>query len=157
VRRSGLLISGIGEAAWSTLNRGFKSSLSVASAVGMWATLFALSERSGMSTAPRAQAFRPGLRVRRMLSPLTVRVMDQAVEDGVGVGDQGVPLIDRELAGDDGGAAVVAILEDLQQVVAGGGVERLEAPVVEDKQIDAAEGAQQTGGGGRRRAPKRGR
>jgi len=123
----------------------------------MWATLFALSERSGMSTAPRAQAFRPGLRVRRMLSPLTVRVMDQAVEDGVGVGDQGVPLIDRELAGDDGGAAVVAILEDLQQVVAGGGVERLEAPVVEDKQIDAAEGAQQTGGGGRRRAPKRGR
>ena len=68
-----------------------------------------------------------------------------------------MPLIDRELACDDGGAVAVAVLEDLPEVVAGGGVERLEAPVVEDKQIDAAEGAQQTGGGGRRRAPKRGR
>jgi hypothetical protein len=65
-----LLVSGIGEAARSTLNHGSKSSLSVAaSAVGMWATLFALSKRSGMSTAPLAQAFRPGLRVRRRLSP----------------------------------------------------------------------------------------
>ena len=71
VRRSGLLVSGIGEAARSTLNHGSKSSLSVAaSAVGMWATLFALSKRSGMSPAPRAQVFRPGFRVRRMLSPL---------------------------------------------------------------------------------------
>jgi hypothetical protein len=85
-----------------------------------------------MSTASRAQAFRPGLRVRRSLAVEIdpVAVMDQAVEDGVGVGgvaDQGVPLIDRELAGDDGGAAAVAILEDLQEVVAGRGVERLEA------------------------------
>ena len=35
-----------------------------------------------------------------------------------------MPLIDRELAGDDGGAAAV---------VAGRGVERLEAPIVEDR------------------------
>jgi hypothetical protein len=50
VRRSGLLVSGIGEAAGSTLNHGSKSSLSVAApAVGMWATLFALSKRSGIS------------------------------------------------------------------------------------------------------------
>jgi len=63
-----------------------------------------------------------------------VGVMDQAVEDGVGVcriADQRVPLIDGELAGDDGGAAAVAVLEDLQEVVASRGVERLEAPVVE--------------------------
>ena len=69
-----------------------------------------------------------------------VGVMDQAVEDGVGVGgvaDQRVPLIDGKLAGDDGGAVAVAILEDLQEVVAGRGVERLEAPVVEDEEIDA--------------------
>src|SRR5437899_337189 len=73
--------------------------------------------------------------------------MDQAVEDGVGVGgvaDQRVPLIDRELAGDDGGAAAVAVLEDLQEVVAGRSVERLKAPVVENEQIDAAERAQET-------------
>ena len=68
--------------------------------------------------------------------------MDQAVEDGVGVGgvaDQRVPLIDGELAGDDGGAVAVAILKDLQEVVASRGIERLEAPVVEDETIDAAE------------------
>jgi hypothetical protein len=67
-------------------------------------------------------------------------IMDQAVEDAVGVGgvaDQRVPLIDGELAGDDGGAAAVAVLKDLQEVVAGCGVERLEAPVVEDEEIDA--------------------
>src|SRR6202171_4943175 len=76
-----------------------------------------------------------------------VGVMNQAVEDGVGVGgiaDQRVPLIDGELAGDDGGAVAVAILEDLQEVVASCGIERLEAPVVEDEKIDAAERAQQT-------------
>src|SRR5207245_10011572 len=78
-----------------------------------------------------------------------VGVRDQAVQDGVGVGgvaDQRVPLIDRELAGDDGGAAAVAVLEDLQEVVAGCGVERLEAPVVENEEIDATESAQETGG-----------
>ena len=54
VRHSGLLLSGIGEAARSTLNHGLKTLWSVAaSAVGMWATPFALSKRSGMSTAPR--------------------------------------------------------------------------------------------------------
>jgi len=74
--------------------------------------------------------------------------MDQAVEDSVGVGgvaDQWVPLIDGDLAGDDGGAVAVAVLEDLQEVVAGRGVERLEAPVVEDEEIDATERAQETG------------
>jgi hypothetical protein len=77
-----------------------------------------------------------------------VGVMDQAVEDGVGVGgiaDQRMPLIDRELAGDDGGAAAVAVLKDLQEVVAGRGVERLEAPIVEDEKIDSAERAQDAG------------
>lgn len=75
-------------------------------------------------------------------------VVDQAVEDGVGVSgvaDQRVPLIHRELAGDDGGAATVAVLEDLREVVAGRGIERVEAPVVEDEQIDAAKRPQQTG------------
>jgi hypothetical protein len=73
-----------------------------------------------------------------------VGVVYQAVENGVGVGgiaNQRVPLVDRELAGDEGGAAAVAVLEYFQQVVAGRGVERLQAPVVEDKEIDAAERA----------------
>jgi hypothetical protein len=45
-------------------------------------------------------------------------VVDDAVEDGVcerGLVDVGVPLIDGELAGDQRGFLVVAILEDLQR------------------------------------------
>ena len=48
--------------------------------------------------------------------------MDEAIEDGVGIGrvaDHGVPVVDGQLAGDDGGAAAVAFLEDLEKVVAG--------------------------------------
>lgn len=52
-----------------------------------------------------------------------------------------VPLVDRELAGDEGGAAAVAILQDLQEVVAGAGIERLEPPIIEDQQIDTLEAA----------------
>ena len=77
-----------------------------------------------------------------------VGVVDEAIEDGVGVGriaDQLVPFVDRDLAGDDGRAAAVAFFEDFEQVVAGGGVERLEAPVVEDEELHAAEGAQDAG------------
>src|SRR5260370_20076129 len=82
--------------------------------------------------------------------------MDQAVENGVGVGgiaDQHVPLIDRELAGDDGGAAAVAVLEDLQEVMAGCGVERLEGPGVENEGVDATERAPETGGAARAARP----
>jgi hypothetical protein len=41
--------------------------------------------------------------------------------------------------------AAVAVLEDLQEVMARRGVERLEAPVIEDEEIDAAERAQEAG------------
>jgi hypothetical protein len=68
-RRSGCLVSGIGEAAWSILNRGSKDLFFCCSYCGHVRNAVALSKRSGMSTAPLAQAFRLGLRVRRMLSP----------------------------------------------------------------------------------------
>ena len=71
-------------------------------------------------------------------------VVDEAIEDGVGVGriaNEFVPAVDGKLRRDDGGAAAVSLLEDFEEVVAGGGVERLEAPVVEDEKIDAAEAA----------------
>src|SRR5215470_10740792 len=73
-------------------------------------------------------------------------VMDDAVEDGVGEGrfaDQIVPAVDRDLAGDQRGAAAVAVLDDLQQVVTLLGTERLKTPVVEDQELDAAEGTHQ--------------
>jgi hypothetical protein len=74
--------------------------------------------------------------------------VDDAIEDGVGVSgiaDQLVPLIDGDLAGDDGRAAAVALLEDFEEVMASGGVERLETPIVEDEQLDAAEGSHDAG------------
>lgn len=72
-------------------------------------------------------------------------VVDEAIEHGIGIGgvtDGAMPLVHGELACNDGGSTTVAIFEDLQQIVAGGGIERLEAPIVKDEQIDAAERAQ---------------
>ena len=69
-------------------------------------------------------------------------VVHEPVEDGVGIGrvaNHLMPGRDGELAGDDGGAAAVAVLEDFEQVVAGLVVERLQAPVVKDEQLNAAE------------------
>ena len=66
-------------------------------------------------------------------------VVDDAVEDGVGVGglaDEVVPCVDRRLAGDDGGAAAIALLHDLEEVLAGRGVERPKAEIVQDEDID---------------------
>lgn len=69
-------------------------------------------------------------------------VVDDAVEDDVGDGglaDDIVPAIDGYLAGDERCAVAVAFFDDLQQIAALVGPERLEAPVVEDEQPDLAE------------------
>ena len=50
-----------------------------------------------------------------------------------------MPAVDGNLAGDHGGAAPVAVLDDLQEVVTLLGIERLQTPVVEDEELDAAE------------------
>src|SRR5262245_61781643 len=63
----------------------------------------------------------------------TMGIVDDAIEDGVGDGrlaDDVVPAIDGDLAGDEGGAAAIALLDDLQQIAALVGGERLQAPVV---------------------------
>jgi hypothetical protein len=44
-----------------------------------------------------------------------------------------MPFVDRNLAGEDGRTAAVALLEDLVEIVAGASVERLQAPIVEDQ------------------------
>jgi len=54
-------------------------------------------------------------------------IVDDAVEDGVGDGrfaDDVVPAIDRDLAGDEGGAAAAALLDDLQEIATLVGPER---------------------------------
>src|SRR5208337_685387 len=69
-----------------------------------------------------------------------VRVMDDAVEDGVGIGgvaDEIVPFLDGRLAGDDGGAAAIALLDEFEEGVAGRGVENLQTKIVEDEHLGA--------------------
>jgi hypothetical protein len=49
----------------------------------------------------------------------TVSVVNEAIQDGVAEGwvaDNVVPMFNRDLAGDDGGGATVAIIKDLQKV-----------------------------------------
>src|SRR5271169_1947771 len=75
-------------------------------------------------------------------------VVDEAVEDGVGVGriaDHLMPFVDRNLAGEEGRAAAVAFFEDLVEVAAGAGIERVETPIVEDEKLDAVEAAHDPG------------
>ncbi len=63
-----------------------------------------------------------------------VGVVDDAIEDGVGQGgiaDDLVPALDRQLAGDQQRAGVVAVLDDLEQIAALLGAERLGSPIVE--------------------------
>jgi hypothetical protein len=89
-RRSGCLISGIGEAPWSILNRGSTGMFFVLLSLccGRVGNALRVVQAQRHVHSATAQAFRPGLRVRRMLSPLrSIRwasgVMDQAIEDGV--------------------------------------------------------------------------
>jgi hypothetical protein len=75
-----------------------------------------------------------------------VGVVDDAVQDGVGVGwivDDVVPAVDRDLAGDDGGPAAIPFFEDLEEIAPGAGVEGLAPPIVEDEQLGTDEGAQE--------------
>ena len=68
-----------------------------------------------------------------------------------------MPLVHRDLAGDDGRAAAVAFFEDFEEIVARSGIERVEPPVVENEELDAAERRAGCGHSGRRRAPARDR
>jgi hypothetical protein len=71
-----------------------------------------------------------------------VGVVDDAIEDGVGVGgiaDDLVPFVDGDLAGDDGRSSTITFFEDFEEVMTSGGIERLETPIVEDEQLHTAE------------------
>ena len=60
-------------------------------------------------------------------------VVNEAVEDGVsdgGIGDDLVPMLDRHLAGDDGRSALMAIVDDFEEIATLLAGKRGEAPVV---------------------------
>ncbi len=75
-------------------------------------------------------------------------VVNEAIEDGVGVGgiaDHVMPGGQGKLRSDDRGAASISLLEDFEQVMTGAGVEGLEAEIVKDEEVGAAEGFDETG------------
>src|SRR5258708_38781757 len=77
-----------------------------------------------------------------------VGVVDEAIEDCVGdggVADDFVPAIDGQLAGDDDRTSFISVLDDLEQVAALIGVERLRSPVVQNEQIETSDSAQHLG------------
>jgi hypothetical protein len=45
-------------------------------------------------------------------------------------------MIDRDLAGDDRRSPAVAFFEDFEEVVAGGGIERLKTPIIGHPRLD---------------------
>lgn len=68
-----------------------------------------------------------------------MRIVDDAVEDGVGVGrltDHVVPGAYRDLSGDQRGFRAVALFEDFEQVEALLIGQAMGAPVIQDEQID---------------------
>ena len=68
-------------------------------------------------------------------------VVNKPVEDGVGiswVADEGMPFVDGDLAGQDRRTATVTFLEDLVEVTTTTGIERFEAPIVEDEELDTS-------------------
>src|SRR6266566_4480791 len=54
-----------------------------------------------------------------------------------------MPAIDRDLAGDQQGSPVVAIIDDLEQIAALLGIERFRPPIIDDQQAGAFERAHQ--------------
>ena len=72
------------------------------------------------------------------------------VADGVGlvgVTDDGVPVGDGQLAGDEGGGPLGPVLDDLGEVAAFGVAERCEHPVVDGEQVQSAQPGEQPGVG----------
>jgi len=68
--------------------------------------------------------------------------VDQAIADGVGergVADHFVPRFDWQLTGDEGGGALVAVLDHLEKIAALGVLERSQSPAVDDQKMSAGE------------------
>jgi len=73
-------------------------------------------------------------------------VVDEAVEDGIGdggVAERLMPLFDRHLAGEDGGATLRAVLDDLEQIGRLLTGERLHREVIQHQDVDLRPGREQ--------------
>jgi hypothetical protein len=77
-------------------------------------------------------------------------VVEEAVKDRVpegGISDDFMPVIGGDLAGEQSPTATVAVVEDLQEIVAGQIIEGSEPPVVEDKEVSSCEALEEPGPG----------
>jgi len=77
-----------------------------------------------------------------------VSVVYEPIEDGVpegGLADDIVPVLERELAGDAGSVAAVAVFEDFEEVAALRIGQGREPEVVEDEEVDLAEALEEPG------------
>jgi hypothetical protein len=72
--------------------------------------------------------------------------VDQAIEDGIGksrIADDLVPVLDRQLAGDDGRATPKPIFQNLQHLSALLGNHGRKTPIIEDQELDAHQAFEQ--------------
>ena len=93
-------------------------------------------------------AVRPSHRATLQLD--TVCVVEQAVADGVGlvgVADDGVPVGDGQLTGDEGRGAFGPVLDDLGEVAPLGVAQRCDHPIVDGEQVELREASQEPGVG----------
>jgi hypothetical protein len=77
-----------------------------------------------------------------------MRLMHQAVEDRIGqrrVADRGMPMLDLQLAGDDGRAGAMAVIEDLQEVPAAFVGQRRQRPFVDHQHLGLGQLRQRLG------------
>ena len=71
-----------------------------------------------------------------------VDVVGQAVEERAGealFAERGGPLIERQVRGDDGGAALIALTDQFEQQLGAGLSERDKAQLIDDQQLVAGE------------------
>jgi len=77
-----------------------------------------------------------------------VGVVDQTVENRIcesGVWDSRMPIAHRNLCGDQGGGAAIAVVQDFEQVLGLRTRKGIPEPVIEDQEVDAGEGAKHLG------------
>lgn len=61
------------------------------------------------------------------------------------ISDNFVPAVDGQLAGDDDRTSFISVLDDLEQIAALIGVERLRSPVIKNEQIETGDSTQHLG------------
>lgn len=81
-----------------------------------------------------SEAFSHGVPFEREL----VSVVHQAIENRIsqrGITDRLVPMLDRKLAGDNSGAAAVAVFEQFEHVMSAGIIKLRQPPIIKNDEI----------------------